>query len=75
MLRGRLDSHVIFRSIVRLQHEQAKHTLFEISNLSMAKLSVAQQEPLFKDFSRPAILFFKFKDFPGFSRTVGSLFV
>ena len=44
------------------------NTLFEISYFSMAKFGIA-----FQGLSRPGILFFKFKDFPGFSRTAEAL--
>ena len=91
MLNIKLNYHVTFRSIVRLSRVSNTCLMSEISYFSMAKLSVAQQEKhsrTFKDFycfsrtsiafqghSRPGILFFKFNDFPGFSRTVETMFL
>ena len=77
----RLNSHITFRSTVRLSWSSNTlcfksvilawlnyryHNSRKIPGLS--RTSVA-----FQGLSRPGILFFKSKDFPGFSRTVGTL--
>ena len=88
MLLIRLNSPVTFWSIVRLSWA-SNTLCFKSVILAWLNLSVSQQQEnsrTFKDLycfsrtsiafqglSRPGILFFKFKDFPGFSRTVGTL--
>ena len=80
MLKIRLNSHITFRSIVRLSW--ASNTLC-FKSVILAWLNylyhnsrkipgLSRTSIAFQGLSRQGILFFKFKDFPGFSRTMGT---